>query len=48
MCIEPPGECCQTEELNEKTLECIQDYYKKKNITVHFTEDGLYFSCEES
>ena len=38
----------KNEELNEKTLECIQDYYKKKNITVHFTEDGLYFSCEES
>ena len=34
-------------ELKEKTLECIRDYYRKKNITVRFTEMGCIFPVKD-
>ena len=47
-CIEPPGECCLTDELKTRAMECIRDYYWQKGVRVYFFEDELYFSCEES
>ena len=46
VCIEPPGECCLTDDLKRKALDCIRGYYHKKNISVHFSDDQLYFTCE--
>lgn len=45
--IEPPGECCLTDDLNRKAYDCIQEYYHKKNLIVHFSKDKLYFTCEK-
>ncbi len=45
-CIEPPGECCMTDELKQNALNCIKEYYKKQNITVRFSKDQTYFICE--
>lgn len=47
VCIEPPGECCLTDDRRTRAMECIADYYGQKNIEVHFSEDGLYFTCDE-
>ena len=47
-CIEPPGECCLTDDLKTRAMECIRDYYRQKGARVCFFEDELYFSCEES
>ena len=47
-CIEPPGECCLTDELKTRAMECIRDYYWQKGVRVCFFEGELYFSCEES
>lgn len=46
-CLEPPGECCLTEDLTTKTKQCIQDYYRQKGIAVHFSEDGLFFTSQK-
>ena len=46
VCIEPPGECCLTDELKMRALKCIEAYYRKKNISVCFSENNLYFTCE--
>ncbi len=46
-CIEPPGECCLTDDLKRKALDCIKEYYNMKSISVHFSEDALYFTCEK-
>ena len=46
-CLEPPGECCLTEDLRQNTLQCIREYYQKKHISVRFFNDDLYFACEE-
>lgn len=48
VCIEPPGECCLTDDRKMNAMKCIEDYYKKKDIEVHFSEDGLYFTCSKS
>ena len=45
-CIEAPGEYCITEERKRQTLECIREYYKRKHISVKFSDDGLYYTCE--
>ena len=47
VCIEPPGECCLTEDLRQNTLQCIREYYQKKHISVRLFNDVLYFACEE-
>ena len=46
-CIEPPGECCRTKVSEQAALQCIEEYYRKKNISVRFTDDRLYFSLAE-
>lgn len=48
VCIEPPGECCLTDNRKMNAMKCIEDYYKKKDIEVHFSEDDLYFTCSKS
>lgn len=30
VCIEPPGECCLTEDMKARTLQCIRAYYQRK------------------
>lgn len=45
-CVEPPGECCRTEQMETEARQCIEEYYRVKNIFVQFSEDGLYFVCE--
>ena len=35
-CIEPPGECCLTDELKTRAMECIRDYYWQKGVRVCF------------
>ena len=45
-CIEPPGECCLTDNMKKKTKECIREYYGRKNARVFFSEDFLYFHVE--
>ncbi len=47
VCIEPPGECCMTDDRKMNAMKCIEDYYKKRDIEVYFSEDGLYFTCSE-
>ena len=47
VCIEPPGECCLTDDRKINAVKCIEDYYGQKNVAVHFSEDGLYFTCVE-
>lgn len=47
-CIEPPGSCCLTEDNQKTALECIRKFYEAKHCTVHISEDGLYFTCQES
>lgn len=46
-CLEPPGECCLTEDLTAKTKRCIQDYYRQKGMAVQFSPDGLFFTCKK-
>ena len=46
-CIEPPGECCLADDRKINARKCIENYYGQKNIEVHFSEDGLYFTCAE-
>ena len=43
VCIEPPGECCLTDDMTRGTKNCIEEYYREKNMSVHFSDDGLYF-----
>ena len=43
-CIEPPGECCQTDARRQEVLDCIRDYYRQRGSLVSFSQDGLYFS----
>ena len=45
-CINPPGECCQTPEQSQLTLQVIEGYYQKKNIHVVFSEYSLFFSLQ--
>lgn len=45
-CLEPPGECCLTNERETTARECVKEYYRKKNVSVQFSGDGLYFTCE--
>lgn len=47
VCVQPPGECCLTEEGKYKTEECIREYFGGKGKTVTFSEDGLYFSVSD-
>ena len=35
VCIEPPGECCLTDDRKMNARKCIEDYYGQKNIEVH-------------
>ena len=46
-CIEPPGECCITEDRKEQTMECIREFYGRKDIEVRFSDDELYFTCSD-
>lgn len=46
-CIEPPGECCITENRKEQTMECIREYYGRKGIEVRFSDVELYFTCSD-
>ena len=46
-CIEPPGECCLTEDMRTRALQCIREYYQRKNMEVIFSQDDLYFSLKE-
>ena len=46
-CINPPGECCLTDDRKAAAMDCIRDYYRKKGVEVHFSENELYFTCED-
>ena len=46
-CIEPPGECCLTEDMRRNTLRCIREYYESRRISVRFFDNDLYFACED-
>ncbi|HJD23336.1 MAG TPA: hypothetical protein H9694_04235 [Firmicutes bacterium] len=46
-CIEPPGECCLTENMKRQTKQCIERYYTEKNAEVVFSDDFLYFHLED-
>ncbi len=48
VCLEPPGACCLTEDLKRNVMEYIREYYRKKQISVRFFGDDLYFTCEAS
>ena len=43
-CIEPPGECCMTEELTKQAYDCIVQYFRSKGLDVIFSDDRYYFS----
>ena len=45
-CIEPPGECCLTENMKKKTEECIESIMAGKMPGYFFSEDFLYFHIE--
>lgn len=47
-CIEPPGECCLTEDNRKMTEECIRQYYNGKNAEVVFSDDFLYFHIKDA
>lgn len=42
-CIEPPGECCLTDELKTRAMECIRDYYWQKGVRVCFFKMNCIF-----
>ena len=42
-CIEPPGECCLTQDMKEQTMMCIQEYYRRQNARVIFFRGFFVF-----
>lgn len=45
-CVEPPGECCLTDELKRQAYDCIEQWFAARGARVVWSVDGLYFSLE--
>lgn len=43
-CIEPPGECCLTDDLKRAAYACIEQWFAVRGAQVVWRADGLYFS----
>ncbi|MFR8002582.1 MAG: hypothetical protein ACLU62_06650 [Hydrogeniiclostridium sp.] len=41
------GECCLTDDLKNKSLNYTKEYYLKEGISVDFSKDEFYFTCEK-
>ena len=46
-CLEPPGECCFTPELQREALGLVERFYREKGLAVVFSPDKLFFSVKE-
>ena len=45
-CLEPPGECCFTPELQREALGLVERFYREKGLAVVFSPDKLFFSVK--
>ena len=45
-CLEPPGACCCTPELQKRAFQLIEDYYHSRGMQVIFSDDCLHFSLK--
>ena len=45
-CVEPPGECCLTDELKRQAYACIEQWFAARGARGVWSVDGLYFSLE--
>ena len=43
-CIEPPSECCLTDDLRREAYACIEQWFAVRGAQVVWRADGLYFS----
>ena len=43
-CIEPPSECCLTDDLRREAYACIEQWFAARGARVAWRTDGLYFS----
>lgn len=47
-CLEPPGECCFTPELQREALGLVERFYREKGLAVVFSPDKLFFFGKEA
>lgn len=43
-CVEPPGECCLTDERKRQAYACIEKWFAARGARVVWRADGQYFS----